>query len=395
MSNLVKEKVEQAVGVLQELGIDLWLTFVRETTAGGDPMLPLLFGSDLTWQSALLISRTGERIAIVGHYEADTARNTEAYSVVLDYHQSIREVLGKTITRLAPKKIAVNTSRNDTFADGLTHGMHEILRDYIGSPYAEQLISSEGLVAAVRGRKTAEELRRIKKAISTAEEIYAETFAFVKIGQTEREIAAFMHAKLKERGLQPAWEEHHCPAVNTGPESPVGHAAPTDLKVQPGHIVHFDFGAIEEDYCSDIQRVMYILKPGETRAPQPVQRGFATILASIEAAMQAMKPGAIGLDVDAAARKAVTAAGYPEYMYGTGHHLGRSVHDGAGLLGPLWERYGDTPKLPLEIGQVYTVEPGLMVEGYGYINTEEDVLVTKDGAVFLSKPQTELIYSRG
>ncbi|HEX9595904.1 MAG TPA: M24 family metallopeptidase, partial [Anaerolineales bacterium] len=170
---------------------------------------------------------------------------------------------------------------------------------------------------------------------------------------------------------------------------------PTDLKVQPGQLVHFDFGVIEEDYCSDIQRVMYILRPGESRAPKPVQRGFDTIQASIKAAMYAMQPGARGLDVDAAARKVVTDAGYPEYMYGTGHHLGRSVHDGAGLLGPMWERYGDTPKLPLEVGQVYTVEPGLDVEGYGYISTEEDVLVTKNGAVFLSTPQTELLYSQG
>ena len=395
MGNLISEKVEQAVGVLAEQGIDLWITFVRETRAGGDPMLPLLFGSDLTWQSALLISRSGERIAIVGHFEADTARNTGAYSEVLDYHQSIREVLGQTVARLAPKKIAVNTSRNDTFADGLTHGMYEILRDYVGSPYADRLISSENIVAAVRGRKTQEELRRIKKAINSAEKIYAEAFAFVKIGKTEREIAAFMHTKLKERGLQPAWEALHCPAVNAGPESPVGHAAPTDLKVQPGQLVHFDFGVIEEDYCSDIQRVMYILKPGESRAPETVQRGFDTILASIKAAMHTMQPGVVGLEVDAAARKVVTDAGYPEYMYGTGHHLGRSVHDGAGLLGPMWERYGDTPKLRLEVGQVYTVEPGLDVEGYGYISTEEDVLVTEHGAVFLTTPQTELIVTQG
>ena len=395
MSNLIKEKVDQAVGVLKEQGIDLWLTFVRETTAGGDPMLPLLFGFDLTWQSAMLISRSGERIAIVGHFEADTARNTGAYSEVLDYHQSIREVLGQTVARLAPRQIAVNTSRNDTFADGLTYGMYELLRDYLGSAYADRLVSAEGIVAAVRGRKTQEELRRIKKAIRTAEEIYTQAFDFVKIGKTEREIAAFMHAQLEQRGLQPAWEPLHCPAVNAGPESPVGHAAPTDLKVQAGHIVHFDFGAIEEDYCSDIQRVMYILKPGESSAPEPVQRGFDTIQSSIKAAMETMKPGAPGVDVDAAARKVVTAAGYPEYMYGTGHHLGRSVHDGAGLLGPMWERYGDTPKLPLEVGQVYTVEPGLDVEGYGYINVEEDVLVTEKGTVFLSTPQTELILSQG
>ncbi len=391
MTNLIQEKVQQAVGVLQEQDIDLWITFVRETRAGGDPMLPLLFGSDLTWPSALLISKNGERIAIVGHYEADTAQNTQAFSQVIDYHTSVREVLQEAVARLNPQSIAINTSKNDTFADGLTHGMYQLLRDYLGDPYAERLTSAEAIVSAVRGRKTGEELRRIQKAVRSAEEIYAETFDFVQAGQTEREIAAFMQARAQARGLQLAWEALACPAVNSGPDSPVGHAAPTDIRVEPGHILHFDFGVVEEDYCSDIQRVLYMLRPGESQAPEPVQRGFETIMQSVQAARKAIQPGIPGHQVDAAARQAVTDAGDPEYMYGTGHHMGRSVHDGAGMLGPLWEKYGEMPNVPLEAGHVYTIEPGLAVEGYGYIGIEEDIVVTQTGAEFLSTPQTELI----
>jgi len=396
MDSIISEKVNQVVDILRELDIDLWLTFVQETSVGSDPVLPFIYGHTLTWQSALMIAKSGERIAIVGSLENETATRTGIYSQVIPYHEAIRPVLLETLERLSPKNIAINYSKNNTHADGLSHGLFLILKDYLSDTvWGKELISAERIIAALRGRKTPSEIARIQKAINTTDQIYEELFAYVKPGMSERQIASFMQDQLSKYSVEPAWEMDHCPTVNAGPDSPVGHVGPTDIIIRPGQLLHIDFGVKEDEYCSDIQRMVYFLAPGETRPPTPVQRGFDVIVKAIQTAVAAMKPGAIGKEVDAQARRVVLEAGYPEYKYATGHQLGRLAHDGAGLLGPEWERYGDTPNYPLEANQVFTVEPGLMVEGYGYIGLEEDVIITKTGAEFLGDPQTKLVIIGG
>ncbi len=389
---LIQEKVTQAIGILQETNIDLWLTFVRETSAGGDPVLPFIYGHDATWQSAFILTRSGERIAIMGHFDAENARRSGAYTEVITYHEAFSKPLLAVLQRLNPQQIALNYSVNDPHADGLSYGLYQLLTGYLkATSFAERIVSAETVINKLRGRKTETEIDRIETAIATTFELYQQTFDYAQVGMTEQQIGQFMHDRVQALGLTTSWESASCPAVNSGPDTPIGHSGPTDVIVQPGHLLHFDFGVRQNEYCSDIQRVLYFLRAGENAAPAPVQQGFATVVRAIQAAVMAMKPGVLGKEVDAVARQVITDAGYPEFKYATGHHLGRACHDGGGILGPEWERYGDTPNRPLEVGHVYTVEPGLFVPGYGYMGLEEDVLVTANGAVFLGKPQTDLI----
>jgi Xaa-Pro aminopeptidase len=394
---LIQEKANQAIQVLQEQQTDMWLTFVRETSGVRDPALDLLIGpSDLTWQSALILTRKGEKIAIIGNLEKDALARLDVFDEILGYDKSIRELLRETITRLHPDRIAVNTSRNNVHADGLTHAMYEILRDHLaGTPYQDRLVSAEPVISALRGRKTPAEQARIHKAVEITDEIFRQTFDFIKVGMSEIEIGEHMQKLAQEHGVGLAWPAENCPAVNSGPNSPVGHNGPTDIKVERGHLLHFDFGVRYEEYCSDIQRVAYVLRERETEAPVEVQRGFLTIRTAIEKSREAMKSGVTGNSIDVIARDIVTDAGYPDYPYALGHQLGRVAHDGGALLGPLWEKYGDSPNQKLEPGQVFTIEPGLTVTGYGYLGLEEDVLMTEDGAEYFTKPQTEIVLLKG
>lgn len=394
---LIQEKVAQAIGILEEGQTDVWLTFVRETSGVRDPMLDLLIGpNDLTWPSALILTRKGEKIAIIGNLEKDAIARLNVFDTILGYDSAVSGPLRETITRLDPDRIAVNTSRNNVHADGLTHAMYEILRDHLkDTPYADRLVSAEPIINALRGRKTPAELERIRKAVEITDEIYKRTFDFIKVGMTELEIGAYMHKLARDYGVGLAWPAEGCPAVNSGPNSPVGHSGPTNIKVERGHVIHFDFGVKYEEYCSDIQRIVYVLREGETAAPPEVQRGFITIRTAIEKSRAAMKPGVTGNSVDVIARGIVTDAGYPEYQHALGHQLGRVAHDGGALLGPLWEKYGDSPRQRLEVGQVYTIEPGLAVPNYGHISLEEDVVLTDRGAEYIGEPQREIVLLKG
>jgi Xaa-Pro aminopeptidase len=394
---LIQEKVNQAIDILKEQEMDLWLTFVRETSGVRDPALDLLIGpADLTWPSALILTRQGEKIAIVGNLEKEGVARLEIFDPLLGYDTAVSRPLRETVVRLDPGRIAVNTSRNNVHADGLTHAMYEILREHLrGTPYADRLVSAEPVINALRGRKTPAELERIRKAIEITDEIYKKTFDFIKVGMTELEIGEYMHKLARDYEVGLAWPAESCPAVNSGPNSPAGHSGPTNIKVDRGHIVHFDFGVKYEEYCSDIQRIVYVLREGETEAPPEVKRGFITIRTAIEKAREAMKLGVTGNEIDTIAREVVTDAGYPEYQHALGHQLGRVAHDGGALLGPLWEKYGDSPRQTLEAGQVFTIEPGLAVAGYGHIGLEEDVVMTDQGAEYFREPQKEIVLLKG
>ncbi|MDQ7824594.1 MAG: Xaa-Pro peptidase family protein [Candidatus Eremiobacteraeota bacterium] len=389
--SLLKEKIAQAHGIMKEKAIDLWLTFVRESDTIRDPALQLILGKGVTWQSAFVITATGATCAIVGSLDVANIESTGLYRRVTGYVAGIKEPLIELLREHDPAKIAINTSKNDVMSDGLTHGMYCLLMDMLeGSPYKERLVSSEDLMAALRGRKSAGEIALIEKAVAITEDIFTHVTGSLKRGYTEKEVASLINAETAARNVVPAWDTAHCPAVFTGPESAGAHASPTERVIEGGHVMNVDFGVKYEDYCSDLQRTWYFLKEGEEGPPQEVQKAFETVKEAIEKAAEFIRPGMEGYRVDEVARGHITAAGYEEYPHGLGHQVGRSTHDGAGLLCPRWERYGLLPFLKVEEGQVYTLEPRVTLPRYGVLTMEEIIVVTPGGCRFLSHPQKEL-----
>ena len=389
-STLVQQKVGQAVEILREQDVDLWITLVRETMLTSDPCLELVAGTYSAWTGAFLVSASGERVAIVGRFDVPAVEQIGAYQVI-GYDESVRPALREAVERLAPRSIALNYSESDPAADGLTHGLWLVLQEtFAGTAYADRFVSSEEIVNAVRGRKAPSELERIRGAVRETEEIFDVVSRGLRPGLRELEIAELAHAEVARRGLGHAWEREHCPAVNAGPEKDIGHAPPGGLETRRGELLHVDFGVTHDDYASDLQRVWYFLDSGEHDAPADVLQAWNALWAALDAGAGALRPGAVGWEVDAAARETLVAAGYPEPMYALGHQLGRSAHDGGTVLAPRWDRYGAAPFGLVEEGNVFTLEFGTAVAGRGYVGLEEDVLVTAEGVEWISTPQREL-----
>jgi len=393
MNGIGAAKSEQACRIMNELDIDCWLIWVRETDQMGDPAMRLLMEGDLVWASALLLTRSGERIAIVGRFDADGLPDG-LFDRVIPYDQDIRPALMEELQRIDPAKIAINVSLSDVGSDGMTAGMRDLLSDMLAeSPYGDRLVSAETLIGKLRGRKTKREIDRIRLAIHLTERIFDEVIDRLAIGQTELEIQELFHERVRAHGVGFAWGAAHNPSVDAGPDKSFGHVGPTSLRTQAGHLLHFDFGIRVDGYCSDLQRMVYF--GSRDSIPEEVARGFNTIRDTIQAAADMLRPGVIGADADAVARSLITAAGYEEYKNALGHQVGRSVHDGGTLLGPRWQRYGTLPDGQVEAGNVFTLEPNLKTQQFGMISLEEDVLITEDGCEFLSTPQRELICIEG
>lgn len=386
--DIIGEKIQQVAGVLEEEDMDLWLLFVRETSLGADPVMPLVVGQHVTWQSFFAYSRNGESVALVGNFDEDIFTRSGHFSTVQTYTEGVRESIRALLDRLAPDSIGINYSINNPAADGLSHGMFLLLRDYLeGTRYADRLVSAEAVSSKLRSRKTTTEIDRLSRAARAATDVWDAVVPKISTGQSERDIAALIEAEMTSRGVVKSFET----IVNAGDKTNPGHGFPTDAKVDPGDLVHVDFGVKLDDYCSDLQRLIYFRRPGEDTPPAELTEAFSTVYNIITVTAKECVPAALGRDVDATARRMLTDNGYPQYEHALGHQLGRAVHDGGAILGPQWERYGNTPNIPLDENNAFTLELEIILPGIGCVGLEEDVRITGDGAEFLCPRQKELI----
>ncbi|MEX2105534.1 MAG: Xaa-Pro peptidase family protein [Solirubrobacterales bacterium] len=259
------------------------------------------------------------------------------------------------------------------FEDGhVSVRMLEKLKEKLGDGVEE--VPAGGSVERLRRVKDDAELRAITEASKLADEVWGWSIERGLAGRSERDVARAAEARIRELGGDPSF-----PAiVAAGPNGALPHAEPGEREIGRGELVVFDMGAMLDGYCSDGTRTYATGEPGEEA------RGvYGVVLAAQLAALEAIKAGVRGDDVDGAGRKLIDAAGHADrFGHGLGHGVGLEVHE-APRLSP---RSDDV----LEPGEVVTVEPGIYLPGQFGVRIEDLVVVTEDGHRNLSSLPKDL-----
>ena len=392
---MFKEKLQQAVKILNEQNIDAWLTLVRETAMNNDPILPFISKVDFTALTGIIVMKSGKTVVLAGNNDAEGINQTQVYDEVITYSGNFKDALKELLDKNKVTRLAANYSIDDVASDGLSHGLFLLLQETVkGAAYVPEIISAAPIISKLRGSKTAVEKKLIIEAINTTEDIFQEARQFIREGVTEQDIHQFFTNRMKHYGVQASWQASQCPGVMLGPKSIPGHNSPTEITACKGDVMDIDFGVLQDGYCSDLQRIYYILKDNEDFACEEVQKAFDTLKEAIRRAAEFMRPGVTGEEADAAARNYVVSQGYPSWNYALGHQVGRMAHDGGMILAPKWDRYSSRQvEQPMEPGMVFTLEPGIATSR-GYVGIEEMVYITEAGAEFLSSPQQEIYLLR-
>ena len=291
--------------------------------------------------------------------------------------QAVTEAAAEVLTKLG--------ARTAGFESGhLTVADFEALRDVTKGVDWKP---ARDRVEKLRALKDAWEVAQIRQAIRIAERAFAMFCAFLRPGDTEKELSDALEAYIRRAGGSGT---SFPPIVAVGERAALPHAPPTERRVRAGELVLVDWGATGAFYKSDLTRVLVPYNnttlPGQTSetAFEPkLQEVYDVVLRAQAAAIAAVRPGAKSGDVDAAARQVIQDAGYGAYFtHSIGHGLGLQIHE-APLMRPGSE-------IVLQAGMVITIEPGVYLPDWGGVRIEDDVLITADGCEVLTHVPKDL-----
>lgn len=300
----------------------------------------------------LILTPTDARFVTDGRYTLQ-AKEQLAGTRVEIYNPGVdsNEFLAKQVRDMGIGRIGFD-------ADAMSFGAHRRLAAAFSGI---ELVPVEDMFGELRVVKADYEIEKIREACKLADACFEHVLRMIQVGVSEYDIGLDIEFFFRRNGAEIAF----APVVVSGARSALPHGRASEKKLESGDFLTLDIGAKLNGYCSDITRTVVV-----GQASQRHREIYDTVLRSQMAALEAMRPGVPCRDVDKISREAMGEDG-KYFTHGLGHGLGKLVHDAG--------RLNSTSDTVLAVGQVWTVEPGIYIPGFGGVRIEDDVVVTQGG----------------
>lgn len=404
--SLLQERLEKLLpSLMRRQGMDMWVLIAREYNE--DPVVRTMLPA--TWLSArrrtiLLFHDRGagkgvEKLAVARYDIGNLVKG--AWSPEQEPNQWKR--LAQLITERNPKKIGLNFSPLFAHADGLTKAEYDSLMHYLSAPQQKAVVSAEQLAVDWLQTRTEQELVLYEQISKIGHDIISEGFSekVVKPGITTTEdVVWWFRERIAALKLQ-AWFHPTVDVQRANPGAGDSQRSfaqrPSEDVIQPGDLLHVDLGITYLGLNTDVQRLAYVLKPGETDAPAYLKKALATGNRLQDILTSHMKPGITGNDalretLAQAKKEKINASIYS-------HPIGYHGH-GAGPAIGMWDMQQSVPgtgDYPLHLNTAYAIELNAKVTLPAWNNKEirvmleEQAVLTPTGMHYIDGRQTALL----
>jgi Xaa-Pro aminopeptidase len=318
-------------------------------------------GSD----ASVLITRSARHLFTDGRYRFQARRETSEMTVHVVRRKF--DALARYIKREGVQRLGIESAR-------LSHEFVTTLANRV--PDVEMVPLSRRFLEGLRIRKGPEEKKKLAKAAETASGSCRELLDSPLSGRVESAVAAELEGLFRSKGAEGIAFDT---ITASGERSALPHGKASNKVIEPGDLIVIDFGCRWEGYNSDETVTCVVGKPVSDQV-----RIHAAVYDAHMRAVDSLRPGCSVKEVDRVARKTIDDAGYGKYfMHGLGHGVGLEIHEPP-FLSPLGRG-------KLEEGMVFTIEPGVYVEGLGGVRLESLVYLGGDGPEILSRMPKDLI----
>jgi Xaa-Pro aminopeptidase len=228
-------------------------------------------------------------------------------------------------------------------------------------------------LAALRIVKEERETAAIERACALGDRCFEHLLGVLKPGMTEAELAWELESFLRANGSEALAFD---PIVLAGARASMPHGRPSDARIEVGNVLLLDFGCQIDGYRSDMSRTVFVGEPDEE-----LRELYATVQRAQQAAIDLLRPGITGIAVDTAAREVIDEAGHADaFGHGLGHGIGLETHEA-----PILRQYAEA----LQVGMIFSVEPGIYLPGRTGIRIEDIVALEESGPRLLTRSPRE------